>query len=145
MVTGTEAKETVLLVVQLSTQAVDSLPLPLLVVLFLACLALLQWPFSPPPPVLPTHSPEFTNEKDRLSPLPPAYRLPQPHPQPGAIPAGAQAPAPLLHAQTYPLAHTHTSPDKAARTRRLVGRCGRRWSMPFDAVEEETESSVGEV
>nr|XP_019008513.1 uncharacterized protein I206_07073 [Kwoniella pini CBS 10737]OCF47294.1 hypothetical protein I206_07073 [Kwoniella pini CBS 10737] len=54
----------------LTVRALDTLPLPLLVVVFLSCLALLQWPVSPSPSLLPTFTPPSI-EKDRLSPLPP--------------------------------------------------------------------------
>ncbi|WWC59291.1 uncharacterized protein I303_101842 [Kwoniella dejecticola CBS 10117] len=54
----------------LTVRALDTLPLPLLVVVFLACLALLQWPVAPSPSLLPTFTPPSI-EKDRLSPLPP--------------------------------------------------------------------------
>ncbi|OCF37349.1 hypothetical protein I317_07939 [Kwoniella heveanensis CBS 569] len=67
--TGLEMIPTVKTVGVLTIRALDSLPLPLLVVVFLACLALLQWPMSQTPSLLPTFTPPSV-EKDRLSPLP---------------------------------------------------------------------------
>ncbi|WVQ83369.1 hypothetical protein IAT38_005510 [Cryptococcus sp. DSM 104549] len=71
MVSGAslEVVPTVKLVGLVTIRALDSLPLPLLVVIFLACLALLQWPISPPPSLLPTFTPP-TADKSRLSPSP---------------------------------------------------------------------------
>ncbi|ODN85282.1 hypothetical protein L198_07607 [Cryptococcus wingfieldii CBS 7118] len=46
-----------------TVKALDTLPLSLLVVIFLACLALLQWPFPPSPSLLPTHTPPTYSEK----------------------------------------------------------------------------------
>ncbi|WWD21460.1 hypothetical protein CI109_105945 [Kwoniella shandongensis] len=53
----------------LTIRALDSLPLPVLLVMFIACLALLRWPMSQSPSILPTFTPP-TTEKDRLSPSP---------------------------------------------------------------------------
>ncbi|WVR04607.1 hypothetical protein IAU60_001617 [Kwoniella sp. DSM 27419] len=66
---GAELMPTLKMVGMLTIRALDTLPLPLLVVVFLACLALLQWPMSQAPPLLPTYTPP-SMEKDRLSPLP---------------------------------------------------------------------------
>lgn len=54
--------------------ALDTLPLPILIVFFLACLALLNWPV-PSSPLLPTSSPAspFAHDKERLSPLISSY------------------------------------------------------------------------
>ncbi|WWC86925.1 uncharacterized protein L201_001804 [Kwoniella dendrophila CBS 6074] len=67
--TGSEMMPTLKVAGALTVRALDTLPLPLLVVVFLACLALLQWPVTASPSILPTFTPPSI-EKDRLSPLP---------------------------------------------------------------------------
>ncbi|WWD00548.1 hypothetical protein V866_007482 [Kwoniella sp. B9012] len=66
---GSEMMPSLKMAGTLTVRALDTLPLPLLVVVFLACLALLQWPIAANPSLLPTFTPP-TFEKDRLSPLP---------------------------------------------------------------------------
>ncbi|KAK8847368.1 hypothetical protein IAR55_005225 [Kwoniella newhampshirensis] len=67
---GMEMIPGVRMVGMMTVRALDSLPLPVLAIIFIACLALLQWPMSQSPSsILPTFTPP-TLEKDRLSPSP---------------------------------------------------------------------------
>ncbi|WVQ76078.1 hypothetical protein IAR50_005715 [Cryptococcus sp. DSM 104548] len=61
--TTVEAMTTIKFLGVATVKALDTLPLSLLVVIFLACLVLLQWPFPPSPSLLPTHTPPTYSEK----------------------------------------------------------------------------------
>ncbi|EIW71290.1 hypothetical protein M231_08049 [Tremella mesenterica] len=151
-----ELKPGLRVMAQMSVRALDSLPLPILIVLFFACLALFQWPFNPPPPVLPTHTPP-SGEKDRLSPLPFSHLLspntslppnpyPQPHPSTHPLTYHAKLYVPCNAASSGGRTPGCRSGGRApTRTRRLVGRMGTRWSMPLGPVEEVEGESSGEV
>lgn len=56
------------MVVGVTVRALDSMPLPVLLVVFVVCLGLLQWPLSQTSPLLPTFTPP-TIDKERLSPM----------------------------------------------------------------------------
>ncbi|KAL0256033.1 hypothetical protein I308_100845 [Cryptococcus tetragattii IND107] len=95
----------------LTTRALDSLPLPLLVIIFVACLVLLHYPASPTPSLLPLYtpppslssSPSLLEKGTRLSSFffsfPPSYsslshnyargKIDHPFPFPRSLPAGS--------------------------------------------------------
>ncbi|WVF69839.1 hypothetical protein IAT40_004619 [Kwoniella sp. CBS 6097] len=137
---GLEMIPTVKMVGVLTIRALDTLPLPLLVVVFLACLALLQWPMSQTPSLLPTFTPPSV-EKDRLSPLPLLEKSTYSNPYfvwsgPNAISASLQVYSPAL----CPLSATGTVYDKqpltSGRGVRRGSKSPREWRMMLGVVEE---------
>ncbi|WRT64803.1 uncharacterized protein IL334_001738 [Kwoniella shivajii] len=130
----------------LTVRALDTLPLPLLVVVFLTCLALLQWPVSPSQSLLPTFTPPSI-EKDRLSPLPLLEKSPY------ALFSCSQSPFTPLTAQsqTYSPSSPSAVPSSVKQPTAPIGRGVRRgskqlreWRLGLGVVEED-ESENGTI
>ncbi|WVQ98027.1 hypothetical protein IAU59_005148 [Kwoniella sp. CBS 9459] len=141
--TGIEMIPTVKMVGVLTIRALDSLPLPLLVVVFLACLALLQWPMTQAPSLLPTFTPPSV-EKDRLSPLPLTEKTSNPsfftwNAGSNTLSASLQVYSPAL-CSIGPMSVTGTVYDKqpltSGRGVRRSSKSPREWRMMLGVVEE---------
>ncbi|WVW78495.1 hypothetical protein I302_100450 [Kwoniella bestiolae CBS 10118] len=135
----------------LTVRALDTLPLPLLVVVFLACLALLQWPIAPSPSLLPTFTPP-TLEKDRLSPLPlienvnkPLFAFTPLPPLTAHLQIYAQSPSPSSNPMKQQV-QLQSLPSSRNVRRGSKGCQLREWRLNLGVVEEdEGESNVNSI